>query len=201
MEKKLKLFLQLGFASTLVFCASALIGLTLALDTWRSAAIVENKISTHYTQGIFKECIRNSTHKKVCHDWRMSKYSKEFYQFEELILSLVVSSSACGGLSLLLSLAATTSRLPKLVLQVTVLELVSALLGIACLIIYTSQFIKEPWSPGLSYFCLWIGTIFMLIGLVTHTCVGDVKFYGRKFFIPPQPRYRYHKGSNTVVEL
>lgn len=127
MEKKLKLFLQLGFASTLVFCASALIGLTLALDTWRSAAIVENKISTHYTQGIFKECIRNSTHKKVCHDWRMSKYSKEFYQFEELILSLVVSSSACGGLSLLLSLAATTSRLPKLVLQVTVLELVSGI--------------------------------------------------------------------------
>lgn len=80
MEKKLKLFLQLGFASTLVFCASALIGLTLALDTWRSATIVENKISTHYTQGIFKECIRNSTHKKVCHDWRMSKYSKEFYR-------------------------------------------------------------------------------------------------------------------------
>jgi len=203
---KLNTFLLLGLASALTFSGSAIIGLTLAFDSWRvsnqNVTFNEGKIVTvKITQGIRHECYKNDTsyvHRQECHPWYEAKDVSDLLRYHELLIYLVASSSICGALSLIFSLAATTSRVPKCFIQVTCFELVAVLMGFTALMIYSLHYIKDQWSPSYSYFCLWIGIIFLIVSLIIHTVLGDVKFFGKKFFVTPTPAYRYHKGNMTL---
>ena len=76
MASKFKTFILLGLATTFTFAGSAIIGLTLAFDTWRTIEVTENNITLKYSQGILHECIRNETHTS-CYEWFHSQFIDE----------------------------------------------------------------------------------------------------------------------------
>lgn len=207
--KKTARKLYLAIASALVSTGCILVALTLAFDWWSEREIPNhNGSKTTITRGVFNKCIKNRTTRgnaarTQCIPWTLKNSNEASIDFNKAILCLVLSSIISAGISILISFMATFNRRPIFLYPVLTIESTSVLLGLAASILYAVTFIQEPWAPGLSYYLLLVGCVLITGACAVHWFIGDVKFYGKVWCVPPAstPDYRYHKTDDSILEV
>ncbi|XP_066921535.1 uncharacterized protein [Clytia hemisphaerica] len=176
--KKARSCFVIGFITTCSLAATSLLILALVLDMWRSSEQANDEgVLVEYVQGITHECARTQVLAMNCYSWKHSITTHKLFQLRELIFALTLGAIGCSITSLFISCITLLARMPKTRYSVviTAADLTAALLSMTVSGVYAVTFLKEPWNPATSYYCLLVATLCIFITFSLRLFTNSLK--------------------------